>query len=64
MMSRDLAKESLYSVSQLHSFEANWSILKFATGSRKLLIVAFSVALLHRTDQISLLLLNVHMKDL
>ena len=41
----------------LHSFETNWSILKFATGNRKL-------APLSRRYQIFLLLLSVHVKDL
>ena len=49
---------------KLHSFEANLSITKFATGNRKLFTLPFSVAFLNRWDQISLLLLSVLVKDL
>ena len=48
----------------LHSFEANQSILKFAIGNRKLLTLPFSVAILNRRYQISLLLFSVHVKDI
>ena len=48
----------------LHSFEANWSILKFAIGNRKLLTLTFSFAFLNRRDQISLLHISVHVKGL
>ena len=48
----------------LHSFQANWSTLKFAIGNPKLLTPAFSVFFLNSRDQISLLLLGVHVKYL
>ena len=51
------------SLTYLHSLEANWSILKFAVGNRKLLTLTLSVAFLNRRNQISLLLLSVHVED-
>ena len=57
-------QKSFIHIPSLHSFEANWSILKFAIDNRKLLTLAFSVAFLNRRDQISLFLLIVQVKDL
>ena len=51
------------SLTYLHSLEANWSILKFAVGNRKLFTLTSSVAFLNRRNQISLLLLSVHVED-
>ena len=47
----------------LHSFEANWSILKFANDSRRLMTLAFSVAVF-KQERSNLSFLSVHVKDL